>query len=42
VTLRERLLEVSSDFGRASVGVGLYAVVAGAGLAFVAALAVDR
>jgi hypothetical protein len=34
VSIRERVLEVSSEFARASVGVGLYAVIAGACLAF--------
>lgn len=42
VTIRARLMEVSSEFARASVGIGVYAVIGGAALAFVAALAVDR
>ncbi len=42
VTVRDRLVDVSSELARASVGVGVYAVILGAALAFVAALAIDR
>ncbi len=42
ITVRDKLLNVSSELARASVGIGIYAVIAGAALAFVAALALDR